>query len=73
MTQVRLEPAALRSRVKHSTIEPLRSRVFFCVKVIDINGLTAIKINYENETVSTPLWVSSADMGRITLESNALN
>ena len=26
MTPVRLEPAALRSRVKHSTIEPLRSR-----------------------------------------------
>ena len=25
MTQVRLEPAALRSRVKHSTTEPLRS------------------------------------------------
>ena len=25
MTLVRLEPAALRSRVKHSTIEPLRS------------------------------------------------
>ena len=27
MTPVRLEPAALRSRVKHSTTEPLRSRV----------------------------------------------
>ena len=26
MTPVRLEPAALRSRVKHSTTEPLRSR-----------------------------------------------
>ena len=25
MTSVRLEPAALRSRVKHSTTEPLRS------------------------------------------------
>ena len=25
MTPVRLEPAALRSRVKHSTTEPLRS------------------------------------------------
>ena len=25
MTQVRLEPGALRSRVKHSTTEPLRS------------------------------------------------
>ena len=28
MTHVRLEPAAPRSRVKHSTTEPLRSLVF---------------------------------------------
>ena len=28
MTPVRLEPAALRSRVKHSTTEPLRSLIF---------------------------------------------
>ena len=27
MTPVRLEPAALRSRVKHSTTEPLRSHL----------------------------------------------
>ena len=27
MTPVRLEPAALRSRVKHSTTEPLRSLI----------------------------------------------
>ena len=27
MTPVRLEPAALRSRVKHITTEPLRSRI----------------------------------------------
>ena len=27
MTPVRLEPAALRSRVKHSTTEPLRSHI----------------------------------------------
>ena len=27
MTPVRLEPAALRSRVKHSTTEPLRSQL----------------------------------------------
>ena len=32
--------------------------IFYCVKVIDINGLTEIQIYYENETVSTPLWVS---------------
>ena len=29
MTPVRLEPAALRSRVKHSTTEPLRSLYIF--------------------------------------------
>ena len=29
MTPVRLEPAALRSRVKHSTTEPLRSHMLF--------------------------------------------
>ena len=29
MTPVRLEPAALRSRVKHSTTEPLRSLIYF--------------------------------------------
>ena len=29
VTPVRLEPAALRSRVKHSTTEPLRSLEFF--------------------------------------------
>ena len=30
---------------------------FFCVKVVDINVLIEIQIYYENETVSTPLWV----------------
>ena len=29
MTPVRLEPATLRSRVKHSTTEPLRSQVTY--------------------------------------------
>ena len=33
MTLVRLEPAALRSRVKHSTTEPLRS-LYMYVEVI---------------------------------------
>ena len=30
VTPVRLEPAALRSRVKHSTTEPLRSQICIC-------------------------------------------
>ena len=30
MTPVRLEPAAHRSRVKHSTTEPLRSPIHMC-------------------------------------------
>ena len=36
----------------------------FCVKVIDITGLTEIQFYYENVTVSTPLWVSS---GRLNI------
>ena len=34
MTPVRLEPAALRSRVKHSTTEPLRSLANFVLAAI---------------------------------------
>ena len=36
VTQVRLEPAALRSRVKHTTTEPLRSLL---VSVAEETGL----------------------------------
>ena len=37
MTPVRLEPAALRSRVKHSATEPLRSQcVFTCVYLLKL-------------------------------------
>ena len=39
MTPVRLEPAALRSRVKHSTTEPLRSQSSSCsssIRVADV-------------------------------------
>ena len=38
MTPVRLEPAALRSRVKHSTTEPLRSHHFRYVTWITSQG-----------------------------------
>ena len=39
MTPVRLEPAALRSRVKHSTTEPLRSlSVYLSGRVLDPGG-----------------------------------
>ena len=34
MTPTRLEPAALRSRVKHSTTEPLRSLVLILMLVV---------------------------------------
>ena len=34
MTVVRLEPAAPRSRFKHSTIEPLRSLVIVVILVV---------------------------------------
>ena len=34
MTPVKLEPAAPRSRVKHSTTEPLRSHVIVVILVV---------------------------------------
>ena len=37
MTPVRLEPATLQSRVKHSTTEPLRSQARVCSNVDDFN------------------------------------
>ena len=43
MTPVRLEPVALRSRVKHSTTEPLRS-LRFVLDVISIKGETILYI-----------------------------
>ena len=46
MTPVRLEPAALRSRVKHSTTEPLRSHISpFCEKFLCVlsHGVMALK------------------------------
>ena len=42
MTPVRLEPAALRSRVKHSTTEPLRSLLVRTLGVV-VMGTTGIK------------------------------
>ena len=44
MTPVRLEPAALRSRVKHSTTEPLRSLCEDNVKVKTQNIYEAMDI-----------------------------
>ena len=38
MTPVRLEPAALRSRVKHSTTEPLRSLVVVAINLIVLSA-----------------------------------
>ena len=55
MTPVRLEPAALRSRVKHSTTEPLRSQLdmisnYFTVtqKMLLLRGIapTAKELTY---------------------------
>ena len=49
MTPVRLEPAAPRSRVKHSTTEPLRSLKVFCIKPLDKFPTVAflVKLVYE--------------------------
>ena len=58
MTPVRLEPAALRSRVKHSTTEPLHSH-FVVLKIMKIHGLKdsdsniIIILEHENRSV---LW-----------------
>ena len=43
MTPVRLEPAALRSRVKHSTTEPLRSRLCRLSFYVMINDFVTIE------------------------------
>ena len=48
MTPVRLEPVALRSRVKHSTTEPLRSLgdllrlSLWCVEVVEVECDTGL-------------------------------
>ena len=56
MTPVRLEPAALRSRVKHSTTEPLRS-LFLKVLKKSYTAFTDIlewtKCNSDKATVSS--------------------
>ena len=44
MTPVRLEPAALRSRVKHSTTEPLRSLLYLPTDPKNIADVTGNKI-----------------------------
>ena len=45
MMPVRLEPAALRSRVKHSTTEPLRSlKIFVCLKFSDDEFIMLINV-----------------------------
>ena len=40
MTPVRLEPAASRSRVKHSTTEPLHSLPYGCIVTINVLWLS---------------------------------
>ena len=57
MTPVRLEPATLRSRVKHSTTEPLRSH----------------KVLYEYKNVSRLQKVSRANMSFFFLIGYFLN
>ena len=41
--------------------------IFFYVKAIDINGLTEKQIYYENDPVSTPLWVSSGRFSTVNI------
>ena len=46
VTPVRLEPAALRSRVKHSTTEPLRSPYCVVVVVFFLSVMSTVNINF---------------------------
>ena len=48
MTTVRLEPAALRSRVKHSTTEPLRSLSSFYIGP-DNKGIIEVTVRSFNK------------------------
>ena len=48
VTPVRLEPVALRSRVKHSTTEPLRSLKKMLVFKAEIHELLVIIANRED-------------------------
>ena len=44
MMPVRLEPAALRSRVKHSTTEPLRSHSYSCINSTGVYKFRTITV-----------------------------
>ena len=70
VTPVRLEPAALRSRVKHSTTEPLRSHVskmhynrtilFFFETGIKITVNVLLQFEEVNDTCISPItWIIS--------------
>ena len=50
MTLVRLEPVAPQSQVKHSTTEPLRSLIFFCIpfQTLDLSILNDISLQFLN-------------------------
>ena len=58
VTQVRLEPAAPQSRVKHSTTEPLRSHIFPLILIRLAWGLKQIPT--KNESIyQTKIWLKS--------------
>ena len=70
MTPVRLEPAALRSRVKHSTTEPLRSLTNSDVtlKTIHINWLKIGWFGFADE----PLFILKEIMLMLCASAGAL-
>ena len=55
VTQMRLEPAALRSRVKHSTTGPLRSTTTTAAIATTTTATTTIIIKSRNDVVDKPL------------------
>ena len=60
MTPVRLEPAALQSRVKHSTTEPLHShKKISCMKMVNmIQYVNNFVYNMKTESTSAQMLVT---------------
>ena len=69
VTLVRLEPAALRSRVKHFTTEPLRSLTYLDFELSDVVFITPINVKMQ-PTVGIIKFISMMNLmlGRVEHE-----
>ena len=76
MTPVRLEPAALRSRVKHSTTEPLRSLSTFVIHLLEsiVSKVNTSKISIfylvsvAEQVVLSMTWLETPKTGFVALK-----